>query len=414
MESKTSPLSLKISYLYLVAIFLSFSVFFAIEKAYKILPLIYFIAAVLYLIKERPSVSYKVVVFYLSAVLFVIIGDLFNIYFGHSDFSGIEQVARNLVLAVPLIVLLNNEKLSVNRITFAVFIMLCVTAIASILQFYSIYAHESPHFNGQRIGLWWNPVVFANSIVFFMALLLGSAVLIQKSHTTNIMIALACVLLLIIVYLSGTRSALLSYFVVVLIYFIINVLEDKRFWYRCLIAAVALFLLSMSMYFFGDRISLALDELYRHFQEGPEHTSVSIRLSSWHYSWLIFLDNPLFGNGISGAKVVGKGFVDAGIIPEYIMGYHAHSDVFDALKRNGLFGFFGLLWVYISPFMLMWYFKLSVKSMAPVFMVVLALLISGLTEINIRHNVSANSFYMAYMLALAVVFKAKSQREKIS
>lgn len=412
MRSQVSPLSVKGSWFYLIVIVLSFSSFFAVEKAYKILPILYFIAAVFYVIKERPYINFKVFWFYLCTVLFVILGDFFNIYFGNSDFSGIEQVARNLVLVMPLVFLLHNEKVSVNIIALAVFLMLGITALASILQFHSIYAHNSSHFNGQRIGLWWNPVPFANSIVLFLGVLLGAALIAPKSHWLNVVAGLTCILMLVVVYLSGTRSALLSYFIVVFSYFFVKVLDDKSILFRSLMVLALFLLVATLVYLFSDRVALAIEQFYRHFNEGPEYTSVSIRLSSWYYSWLIFLENPLFGYGTMGAPFVGIDFIDTGVVPEYVVNYHSHSDIFDALKRNGLLGFLGLLWIYFSPFLLMRFFRLSVNDIAPVFLVVVALFISGLTEVNIRHNVSANSFYMAYMLALAIVFKSKVDRGK--
>ncbi|KDE40105.1 O-antigen ligase [Nitrincola lacisaponensis] len=413
MRSQVLPWGLKGSGFFLMVFLLSFSIFFAVEKAYKILPVIYFIAAVFYVLKEKPFLYLKIILFYFFAVSFVIFGDIFNIFFGNSDFSGIEQVARNLILVFPLVFLLNNEKISERSIVFSVFLMLCVTAIASILQFYSVYAQESSHFNGQRIGLWWNPVPFANSIVIFLGLLLGAALIAPKSYWNNIIVGLACLIMFVVIYLSGTRSALLSYFVVVFIYLLAIALDDKRVLFRSWMAVALFALVIATAFLFGDRVALAVEQLYRHFDEGPEYTSVSIRLSSWYYSWLIFLDNPLFGYGTRGASAVGKSFVDAGVVPEYVVNYHAHSDIFDAMKRNGLLGIFGLLWVYLSPFIMMWYFKISLRDMAPVLLVIVAFFISGLTEINIRHNVSANSFYMAYMLALAVVFRPKVQGGKV-
>lgn len=410
MKSQTLPMDFRGVGFYLIVASLSFSVFFAVDKAYKILPIVYFIAAFFYVIKEKPFIDYKAILFYFCAVFFVVLGDLLNIYFGNSDFSGIEQVTRNVVLILPLIFILECERLTTKIIVGSVFFMLCVTAFASVFQYFGMYAQDSSHLSGGRVGLWWNSVPFANSIVLFLGLILGSVLVSPKSYWMNIIVVLACTLMLVVVYLSGTRSALLSYFFVIFIYLFMTVKSDKRIWFRSLIGVFLLVLVAAASYLFGDRVELAVEQLYSHFHKGAEFTSVSIRLSSWYYSWLIFLDNPLFGHGTEGAILVGKDIVEAGLVPEYVVDYHSHSDVFDALKRNGLLGFLGLLWVYISPFLLMWYFKLSARDVAPVFLVVIALFVSGLTEVNIRHNVSSNSFYMAYMLAIAVVFKSKVQR----
>jgi O-antigen ligase len=137
------------------------------------------------------------------------------------------------------------------------------------------------------------------------------------------------------------------------------------------------------------------------------------RLQLWHASWLMFQDNPLFGNGtiqVFGAKL--EGYWRQGIVSDFVysQGFgEPHNDMLFSMASHGLLGLTALLLLYAAPF---WIFTRRLRpqvsqparvAAAMGLALVLGFFIFGWTELMLR-SIRTIGFYamaMAWLLALS-------------
>ena len=137
------------------------------------------------------------------------------------------------------------------------------------------------------------------------------------------------------------------------------------------------------------------------------------RLQLWHASWLMFKDNPVFGNGtiqVFGPKL--EGYWRQGIVSDFVYsrGFgEPHNDMLFSMASHGLLGLTALLLLYAAPF---WIFMRRLKAQvsqparvaaAMGLALVLGFFIFGWTELMLR-SIRTIGFYamaMAWLLALS-------------
>lgn len=96
-----------------------------------------------------------------------------------------------------------------------------------------------------------------------------------------------------------------------------------------------------------DRVERAVTEFNQYVEDPMEHgdTSVGVRLSLWHASWNMFLEQPVFGGGIGHSfNVYLKEQVDLGNYhPTLVRQTMPHNVFLDTLALQGVVGLAGLL-----------------------------------------------------------------------
>ncbi len=137
------------------------------------------------------------------------------------------------------------------------------------------------------------------------------------------------------------------------------------------------------------------------------------RIQLWHVSWLMFKDNPVFGNGTIqtfGPKL--EGYWRQGIVSDFVysQGFgEPHNDMLFSMASHGLLGLAALLLIYAAP---IWLFtrrlRAGVSQPARVaaamgLALCLGFFVFGLTELMLR-SIRTIGFYamtMAWCLALS-------------
>ena len=137
------------------------------------------------------------------------------------------------------------------------------------------------------------------------------------------------------------------------------------------------------------------------------------RIQLWHVSWLMFKDNPLFGNGtiqVFGPKL--EGYWRQGIVSDFVysQGFgEPHNDMLFSMASHGLLGLTALLLIYAAP---IWIFSRRLRAevsqparvaAAMGLALCLGFLVFGLTELMLR-SIRTIGFYamaMAWLLALS-------------
>jgi O-antigen ligase len=137
------------------------------------------------------------------------------------------------------------------------------------------------------------------------------------------------------------------------------------------------------------------------------------RLQLWHASWLMFKDNPLFGNGtiqVFGAKL--ESYWRQGIVSDFVyrQGFgEPHNDMLFSMASHGLLGLTALLLMYATP---IWIFarrlRAGVSQPARVaaamgLALCLGFFVFGWTELMLR-SIRTIGFYamtIAWLLALS-------------
>jgi len=137
------------------------------------------------------------------------------------------------------------------------------------------------------------------------------------------------------------------------------------------------------------------------------------RLQLWHASWLMFKDNPLFGNGtiqVFGAKL--ESYWRQGIVSDFVykQGFgEPHNDMLFSMASHGLLGLTALLLMYAAP---IWIFAHRLRpqisqparvAAAMGLALCLGFFVFGWTELMFR-SIRTIGFYamaMAWLLALS-------------
>lgn len=416
-SSVLSPNVLNMSIMFFLGVLFSF--YFVIPIWYKLTPLIMLLMAIYVRVFKSSKVDWHIFLFGLLILLAPIVGDLINVIFRDvSSWSNIEKVLRNMLFIYPFAIAVALRRDMSLFFYFALVGLLSITAIFCVAQLNGLYAVESSHFNGLRTGLWWNPIPFSNAVVFVFSACCATYMVVIRSQRiqgwllhTPIVIALLATFLIVI--LSGTRGSLLGAGLLTLVLIMI-LLFDQRIAKKLRISLSfgAFFVIFAASYMMSEHFLLAYAEILDHFKNGPNYTSISIRLSAWSFSVHAFLENPLLGLGVNVINEYKMNLIGQGKYPEYLIGYHAHSDIFDALERSGVLGLLGLFFLYFSPLLVASIFKQKVSDFYPLLLVTLSVFLLGLTDTPLRNNVSTDAFFLSYFLVLAICLRPLEAEEK--
>lgn len=111
--------------------------------------------------------------------------------------------------------------------------------------------------------------------------------------------------------------------------------------------------------FIQSRTSMVIPAITTYVQTGTVFDgSAGIRLALWHGSWLIFVDNPLFGVGLGNFYEHLMGLIEAGRLdPQTGSIHHPHSQFFYSLASLGLWGPIAVFSIYTA---FIWHCKLHI------------------------------------------------------
>ena len=137
-----------------------------------------------------------------------------------------------------------------------------------------------------------------------------------------------------LIVIFGSRAAILSYFLILLITSIKSIFSNKikSFTPILLVTLLTFFLTSSSLQSADsfDRIST--------LQTFENDTSISARLRYYSQAIQSFTENPFFGIGIGNWKIESIKLDKENLI-DYIIPYHAHNDFLQILAESGIFAF---------------------------------------------------------------------------
>ena len=137
-----------------------------------------------------------------------------------------------------------------------------------------------------------------------------------------------------LIVIFGSRAAILSYFLILLIISIKSIFSNKikSFTPILLVTLLTFFLTSSSLQSADsfDRIST--------LQTFENDTSISARLRYYSQAIQSFTENPFFGIGIGNWKIESIKLDKENLI-DYIIPYHAHNDFLQILAESGIFAF---------------------------------------------------------------------------
>lgn len=125
---------------------------------------------------------------------------------------------------------------------------------------------------------------------------------------------------------------------------------------------VAVYLYSDSV---RDRVSVIVPAIYEYFVNGKVYDgSAGVRLALWHGSFLVFLENPLWGVGFNGYIEAVKPFIASGQVPAAAGSHGPHSQFFDKLVTFGWIGPVLVFGIYFRFIKFCHYFRTQQKSLA--------------------------------------------------
>lgn len=267
-----------------------------------------------------------------------------------------------------------------------------------------------------RPAAWVQPIAFANMVAAFALVGFVRPGISGKIHFEA---WLNVVLASIVLILNGTRSAWLAMSLPLfpLLFVRFPSITPARFLAATgAIAAVAVALYAVPGGPVAERVNLAGTEIQQ-FQAGKVATASSVgsRLALWELAIDSFREHPVLGVGVGQFATVAKASRFCQDVKREVCTLeHAHSDVFEAAATMGVPGLLALLGIFLVPgwlFIRLWMAcrragnadgaRVAIAGVA----VVVATLISGLTQVTMAHqaNVVFYAGIVGLLLGLAAV-----------
>lgn len=190
-----------------------------------------------------------------------------------------------------------------------------------------------------------------------------------------------------------------------LIWLAIGLLDKPSFKKRALIM-LALGAALIAVYFYSDsvrfRIAVIPPAIYEYFVNGKVYDgSAGVRLALWHGSFLVFLENPLWGVGFGGYQDAVKPFIATGQVPAVVGQLGPHSQFFDSLTIFGWIGPVLVFGIYIRFMILCQSLREGQKSLSIAgLMLAVGYIDFGLVEfVWFRNNMGV--FFVSMMAIIA-------------
>lgn len=271
-----------------------------------------------------------------------------------------------------------------------------------IVSYQYLVSHEA------RPAAWVQPIAFAN-MVAALALIgfarPGSGFRTHMQAWFNVLCAVP------ILVMNGTRGAMIAMLLTLLPLLLVRYkgFSVRMFLAACAgIVAMVVALYSMPGSPATERMHLAIQEV-REFKHGNAESSVGARLQMWEIGLQYFVDHPWAGAGVGQfAKVLKVApYCERNTKSGVCMLEHAHNDIVEAATTTGVPGLLTLLGLFLVPAALFWRMLRACHAVgnargeslgAAGLAVVLASLISGLTQVTMAHQ--ANVVFYAGLIGM--------------
>ena len=263
-----------------------------------------------------------------------------------------------------------------------------------------------------RVGGWHNSIVFANAVLALLVIAVYCRPEGQRPWI-YLSIAVALVLGVVTIVLSGTRGAMPGFGLMLLVA-VVGGGSGRRRWYRsggmlAFMLFVLLLMWTVPWLASQTRLDGIQTDLQRYAQ-GHVDSPVGARLQFLSLAWQAFLDHPLTGVGLDNfapqVKLLPQCVRDLGICQ---LG-HAHNDIAQWSATLGVPGLLAIISIYLVPFVL---FVRLIRSddrkpangaaWAGV-MLVLVFLLSGMTQSMFSHALTTMTYviFIGLLLGLAL------------
>ena len=249
-----------------------------------------------------------------------------------------------------------------KKINFSWIIGFCAP-LAIIVTLISIQLHPDviTQWGGRYATTFVDPNAFgALTVIFtgFCLFSLNSAIQIKDSFFSKLWLSYQLLGFMLGFYLvigSGTRGSWLAIPVLAMFWLKLNYKKISR--YFGIIFSLLIFIIAMlNVLFFPhvfERFASGFSEINHWLQHAERDTSAGIRLSMWHISWDLFINQPILGYGDNGFRAyLNAPFInnEATLIAKntiYCCG--PHNELLANALRFGIFGIISVLCLFLVP-----------------------------------------------------------------
>lgn len=266
-----------------------------------------------------------------------------------------------------------------------------------------------------RPAAWVQPIAFANMVAALALVGFARPGNDARSHLLAWLNIFCAVPILI---LNGTRGGMVA---MALTLFPLLLVRSRHFSTRMLLATCAgIVVLAGAAYSFPgsplpERMERAITEV-RQFEQGNSESSVGARLQMWEIGMRYFADHPVSGVGVGQfSKILHAApYCEHRTESMVCILEHAHNDIVETAATTGLPGLLVFLGVFLVPALSFWRMMRSChiarnrrgESLASAGLaVILASLISGLTQVTLAHQ--ANVVFYAGITGLLLGLAAR-------
>jgi O-antigen ligase len=235
------------------------------------------------------------------------------------------------------------------------------------------------------------------------SLSIGQARMAEKKVYRIGNIVLAAIFLLLVI-LSGTRSALLGLFVTVAIFMALNLK-----WKRSNLKYVTFSLIGIITVYYLTPVKILVQTTYDKGNNIVDASSLG-RLLIWQGAWDFFINSDLLH------KLFGSGFGCFFLIPQKHVifdglrhSWGAHNNYLNALCETGLVGLIAFVSFFVSSLIVLYKRKHPLSK--SFFYATIAMLFSGLTQETFWVTAAFHNLWLIYMVIFALVLKMSCVQE---
>ncbi|SHI60152.1 O-antigen ligase family protein [Lutispora thermophila] len=289
---------------------------------------------ILFIIWDQTNGILRNIVLNKQLVIFLIFMFI-SVFFSNLKYS---SIAFFIILILEILyysmVIYYISKKGVNSLFNALNYIAIIASSYGIYQFISGKLQVNKHWTGYSESLssicrvystLYNPNVFAAYLVISICFIICWIITMDKSHLKNVSLIL-CSISLIFTYSRGAFVSLLAALIIVYL-----IKRDNR---------LIIYGVLMIMFFVIFNNGTAYERI--DIANINKDSSSLYRLEIWRTSFRIFMDNPIFGNGI------GTLWYSISNMSSRLWGviYHAHNLLLHFAAETGVLGLISFLWIF--------------------------------------------------------------------